>query len=196
MLTVMIALASIPLLEDRAFLAAHERWAACTNLAADVQTPSTHSVEEVAAAALAACTAEQEATRRTVFANVGESQGPETMRVVIGGDRDGLVDRVRENRRRLAAGSAASGPGPSYEVAVAALFQCQKDHADAALATGRADHDIADTAIAACPGQEAVARAAAMRMFGDASQADRFMDRVRTMARDGMRRYLQSRRRH
>jgi hypothetical protein len=194
---VALAFSSTPLLEDRAFLAAHERWAACTNLAADAQTPSTHSAEEVAAAALAACTAEQEATRRAVFANVGESQGPETMRVVLGGDRDGLVDRVRENRRRLASGSGGSGPGPSYEVAVAALFHCQKNYVDAALPTGRPDREIIEGALRACPDEEAAADAAALRLLGgDRAGADRLMAESRSLVRAGLPRYIADHRRH
>jgi hypothetical protein len=190
-----VALQSTPLLEDRAFLAAHEAWAACTNRVADADAASARSAEEITAEALAACTAEQEIVRRAVIANAGETRAPETMAIMLGGNREGLVDRVREVRRRAGVehpASPLSQAGPSYETAATALAQCQKDHVDAALPSGARDREILDAALHACPDEEAVTRVAAVRML----RTDHFMIEVRTIARDAMRRYIRERRRH
>jgi hypothetical protein len=198
MLAAMIALAlqSTPLLGDRAFLAAHEAWAACTNRLADAEAASARSAEEVANAALAACTAEQEATRRTVVANAGQARAPGMMTELLDGNREGLVDRVPETRRRTAASSSAPTVGPSFDDAVRMLFQCQKHHLDAALPGGGRDQDLIEAALGACPDEAAVTRTAALRMLGgDENAADRMMIEGRRIAREGMGNYVSAQRR-
>lgn len=92
--------AAHPLLENRSFLDAHAAWVACTDPVADAEAPSARSAEEIAAAALAACTAEQERVRVAVNAFSGEARAPEQMAILLDGNREGLQDRVRERRRR------------------------------------------------------------------------------------------------
>jgi hypothetical protein len=199
MLAAMVAFAlqSTPLLEDRAFLAAHEAWAACTNRVADAEAASARSAEEVADAALAACTVEQEATHRTVVANAGQARAWGMMTQLLDGNREGLVDRVREVRRRAAAQSSTPAAGPSYETVVAALFHCQKNYVDAALPTGRPDREIIEGALRACPDEEAAADAAALRLLGgDRAGADRLMAESRSLVRAGLPRYIADHRRH
>lgn len=199
MFTVMSALAlqSMPLLDDRAFLSAHESLVACTDRVSDREAASARGAEEIAAAALAACAAEQEAVRRAVIANAGEASAPELMAAVLSGDREGLADRVRETRRRAAQPPATSTPQaePSYEAAATALAECQKNYVDAALPAGGRGQDIVDAALRACQAEETLTRAAALRMLGgDQTRTDHFMIEVHTIARNAIRRYVQDRR--
>lgn len=199
MLALALALqAAPPLLQDRAFLAAHEAWAACTDRVADAEAPSARSAEDVAAAALAACTAEQEATRRAVIAFSGEARGGEEMNILLGGNREGLIERVRERRRRAEAGNAAGAgqdAGRTYEAAARAWAQCTKDQVDNVPATRGREQEIVEAALAACTREEAAVRAAALRMLGSETRAERMMAEARTIAREAMRRYLRQRRR-
>lgn len=192
MLTAAIALQSgPPLLQDSAFLAAHEAWAACTNRVVDADYGSPRSETEIVAAAFAACTAEQEAVRARVFAFAGEAEGRQDMATIIDGNREGLADRVRERRRRAAAVGAAVPQ--DYRAASLAWAQCTKNRIDAAPRGGR-DADIIDAAFAGCTSEEAAVRAAAVRMLGNETQADHLMSEGRTIARDTMRNYLRGRR--
>ena len=183
-----------PLLRDPAFLAAHQAWAACTNRAADAQVESARSAEEIAAAAAAACADEQAAARRAVVAFSGEARGAEEMAVLLDGDRQGLVERVRELRRRAAA-RAAAAPDQAFHSATLALAQCQKDHVDAALPGGGAEREITDSALGACPDEEAALRAAMVRMLGDERSAEHLMAEARRIGRESMQRYIRARRR-
>ena len=76
------------------------------------------------------------------------------------------------------------------------LFQCQKHHLDAALPGGGRDQDLIDAALGACPNEEAVMRAAALRRLGgDENAAGRMMIETRRIAREGMGNYVSAQRR-
>jgi hypothetical protein len=165
-------------------------------LQADAEAGSARSAEEIAAAALAACAAEQEATRRAVIAFSGEARGAGQMIILLRGNREGLIGRVRERRRRAEAGNGAGADaGQTYEAAARTWAQCTKNHVDSVPATRGREREIVAAAFAACTGEEAAVRAAALRMLGSESQTERLMIEARTIARDAMRGYLRQRRR-
>jgi hypothetical protein len=189
-----------PFLQDRAFLAAHEAWAACTNRVADAEAASARSAEEIAAAALAGCAAEQEATRRAVIAFSGAEHGAEQMAVLLDGNREGLVVRVRELRRRAAGAQPPGSPPPAgsaanpFDAAIAAWIDCLNRQIEGAAADAP-EAQAVDAAFGGCGAeQEALRRQGAAR--GGARRADEFIRRARDLNRDHLLDRLRARRRH
>lgn len=179
-----------PLLQDPAFLAAHEAWAACTNRVADAEARSARSAEEIAAAALAACPDEQAATRRAVLAFSGEAQGVHDMAVLLDGNREGLVLRVRELRRRAAA--QAPAPPATIDGMIQAWVRCllrQIDQAAADTPEARA----VEAAFGGCAAEQEALRRQAIPLGGE-RRADEFIRRARETNRPHLLAQLRERR--
>jgi hypothetical protein len=177
------------LLRDPAFLAAHEAWAACTNRAADAEAGSARSVEEVAAAALGACPDEQAATRRAVLAFSGEARGAEEMTVLLDGNREGLVIRVRELRRR-----ARAGPPATPEALIEAWVGCLLGQVNGAAADAP-EAQAVEAAFGACAADEEALRRQAAAL-GGTRRADEFIHRARESNRAHLLAQLRERRAH
>ena len=179
-----------PLLQDPVFLAAHEAWAGCTDRVVDAEFASARSADEIATAALAACTASRKQFAPACSLS-GETRGRADMATLIHGNREGLADRVNQ-RRRAAAATGAPLP-QDYRTASLAWMQCTKDRVDATPRGGR-DSEVIDGAFAACTAEEATFRAAAARMLGNDTQPAHLMSEARDIARRAIRRYLRRRR--
>jgi hypothetical protein len=185
MIWVALALQASPLLEDRAFLAAHAAWVACSDRVVDSEFGSSHSADSIARSALAGCRNEETEVRRAVIAFSGEAQGGHEMEVLRNASREGLTERVNERRRRMAA----------YVAAAQTWVQCTRNRLDAAPNAQEPEQVLIDAALAGCTRDEAAARAAAARAFGGEAAADRLMAEGREIGLNAMRNHLRSRRR-
>ncbi|MGD9713056.1 MAG: hypothetical protein AB7V46_13435 [Thermomicrobiales bacterium] len=182
MLLLALAIQSAPLLQDRAFLDTHAAWVACTNRIVDDQFGSSRSAERIATDALFGCRGQEAEVRRAVNAFSGATQGQHDMAVLLNGSREGLIERVAERRRRMAA----------YSAAATTWFRCTRTRIEAA--SSDPEQAVIDAAFAACSRDEATLRAAALRVFGREAAADRMMSESRALALEGMRNFLRNRR--
>ena len=181
-----------PLLGDAAFLAAHEAWAACTDRVADAAVGSDRSAGQIADAALAACPDEQAATQRAVFAFSGEARGREEMAVLLRGNREGLVNRVRELRRRAAAARAGNRPADPIDAAIRGWVECLLRQIDGTAADAP-EAQAVEAAFAGCMAEEDALRRQGLAR-GGAQRADEFIRGARDVNRGHMLAHLRERR--
>jgi hypothetical protein len=175
---------SPPLLQDPAFLAAHEEWTACTNRFVDAGSGSERRAEALADAAMAACGADRDAVREAVIAFSGEAEGRAQLAVLLNASREGLTGRVNERRRR----ASAAGVDRLIEAWVGCLLR------QASAATAETpETQVVEASFEACIAAQEELRWAA-RAHGTASQWNEFLRLARESNRDALLAHLRERR--
>ena len=188
MILIALALQAAPpaFMTDPAFNAAYLAWAGCTNRAVDAAAGSDRREREIVAAAHAACTAEEAATRAAMIAAMGEARGPREMDRLRAADRNALAERVRERRARGRGASAAP------EVLIRAWVQCLLRRTEATAADAP-EAQALDSAFAGCAAEEDALRRYAQAEVG-AERTDEFIRLSRESNRDHLRAHLRERR--